>query len=192
MGTLKWLSSGIAQKIVFSTLIVPVYLAVIELALDDMLLGWNEWRRSRGEAPFKSWLWVTDEDFAKIPDIHKRGFYAQIQLFTNHYKDKAWLFGSHLDKINSWSLVAKPIKFLTWDLFEEALNGKVTLKKIQKASEGVKQDTTTNRNYLYDTLQKNPKNAKTADSLNLNLKALDLSTTQLDSLKKQITNLDGN
>jgi len=192
MGTAKWLSTGIAQKIVFSTLVVPVYLAILDTICDYILIMVNEYRKTKGWEPWSSFLQITDEDFNNLTVRDKQGVFAICQLFFNHYKDKTWILGTHLDTVNSWSMLAKPIKLITWDSFNDLLNGKVKLKKLQTAQENIPNDTTNNRNSLETLLQNNPKNAKFADSMNLNLNAYDVTLKELDSLKGQISNLDNN
>jgi hypothetical protein len=142
--------------------------------------------------PWTKFLQITDEDFANLTVKDKKGALAVVQLWFNHYKDKAWILGTHLDNINSWSLVAKPIKLITWDSFNDLLNGKVDLKKLKTAKENVQTDSLTNKSYVNGILQNNPKNAKTADSMSLNLNQLDITEKELDSLKNEITNLDNN
>jgi hypothetical protein len=192
MGTAKWISTGIAQKLVFSILVVPVYLAILDTVCDYLLISVNVYRKSKGLEPWTKFLQITDEDFANLTVKDKKGALAVVQLWFNHYKDKAWILGTHLDNINSWSLVAKPIKLITWDSFNDLLNGKVDLKKLKTAKENVQTDSLTNKSYVNGILQNNPKNAKTADSMSLNLNQLDITEKELDSLKNEITNLDNN
>jgi hypothetical protein len=192
MGTAKWLSTGIAQKLVFSTLVVPVYLAFFDTVFDYLLVSINKNRKSNGKEPWHNFIDITDEDFANLTARDKQGLFAMVELFFNHYKDKAWILGTHLDNVNAWSLAAKPIKLVTWDSFNELLNGKIKLNKLKEANQNIKNDSTNNRNFLNDFLQNNPKNAKIADSVNLNINSLDVTQKEMDSLKEQITNLDDN
>jgi hypothetical protein len=192
MGFAKWVSTGIAQKLVFSVLIVPVYLALFDTICDYILIWVNDFRKSQGKEPYNSFLLITDEDFTQLTVRDKQGIFAAVELFFNHYKSKSWILGTHLDSVNSWSLAAKPIKSVVWDSFNDLLNKKPNIKKLQQAKQNISNDSTNNRNYLNTLLQNNPKNAKIADSMYLNLNALDVTQKELDSLKGQITNLDDN